>query len=85
MKEYEINGLKDKLGYLEEQLHIKNEEVANNGRLLQEKLQKIETELTNKSAQSLPPIPSPSSQFRIEEDYEARIKEYQKAIQTKNG
>jgi Fe-S-cluster containining protein len=35
MKEYEINGLKDKLGYLEEQLHLKNEEVSNNGRLLQ--------------------------------------------------
>jgi predicted nucleic acid-binding Zn-ribbon protein len=68
MKEYEINGLKDKNGYLEEQLHIKSEEVANNGRLLQEKLQRIETELASKSSQNIP-LPAPVQYARIEEDY----------------
>lgn len=42
MKDYEINGLNDKLGYMEEQLHIKQEEVAGHSKLLQERLAKIE-------------------------------------------
>ena len=41
MKEYQTNGLKDKLEYMEEQLHMKDQELSNNTKMLSDKLSKI--------------------------------------------
>ena len=68
MKEYEKNGLSDKIQYLEEELHKKNEEIFNHNRILQEKLNKIETDIASKKEQpasSTPPQPSFMSSFNF--------------------
>lgn len=88
MKEYEINGLKDKVGFLEEELHMKNQEINSNSKMMQEKLLKIETEIINRNAQNIAvsaPQPQYAPQFRLDEDFEKRIGEYQKTIQSKNS
>lgn len=87
MKEYEINGLKDKVGFLEEELHMKNQELNSNTKIMQEKLMKIETEIINRNTQNvMTSVPQPQyQQFRLDEDFEKRIAEYQKIIQSKNN
>lgn len=82
MKEYEINGLKDKVAYLEEQLHLKNEETNNHTRFLQEKLSKIELDIAARQPQTYAP---PTNNFRLDEDFEIRLREYQKTIASKNN
>lgn len=87
MKEYEINGLKDKVGFLEEELQMKNQEINSTSKMMQEKLQKIETEIINRNTQNVVvSAPQPQyAQFRLDEDFEKRIVEYQKTIQSKNN
>lgn len=89
MKEYEINTLKDKIQYLEEELHKKNDEIFNHNQKLQDKLSKIESDIAVKQNQ---PVSSPVAQqpsslmaFSFEQDYENRIREYQRSIQSKNN
>ena len=70
MKEYEINGLRDKNTYLEEEVHHKNEEIFNNNKFLQEKLNKIEVDLASRRDQpSTPPPMAAVSSFSFEQDY----------------
>lgn len=90
MKDYEINGLKDRIQYFEEELNLKKEELKNFNGLLEEKLNKIQFEITNKVSQ--PALAAPAAQqssalssFSLEQDYEARIREYQRSIQGKNN
>jgi len=55
--------------------------------LLQERLAKIEEDLSKKT-QALPPVqsqPTYLNSFSLEQDYENRIKEYQRSIQSKNN
>ena len=87
MKEYEINGLKDKVGFLEEELHMKNQELNSNSKMMQEKLLKIETEIINRNTQNVvASAPQPQyQQFRLDEDFEKRIAEYQKIVHSKNS
>lgn len=63
LKEYEINGLNDKIAYLKEQLQLKNEQIASNSRMIHEKLFKIQSDLIQKNIQessSVSPPPSPA-------------------------
>ena len=86
MKDYEINGLNDKLAYLEEQLQLKQQEVTTHSKLLQDRLTRIEEDLSRKS-QPVPSQPAhsqPLPSFSLEQDYDSRIKEYQRSIQGKN-
>lgn len=79
---------------MKEELHQKKEELNNNSKVLAEKLDKIENDLANRAsqpAQSAPLRPAVAqppavlNSFSFEQDYEHRIKDYQKSVQGKNN
>ena len=74
LKEYEINGIKDQVGYLEGQIHAKEQEMKEETQKLQLTITRLQTE-----SASRPPATNP-----LQEDFEERIKEYVKAVQSKN-
>lgn len=58
---------------MEEQLHMKDQELSNNTKMLSDKLSKIENDIATKAAQPLQsaPLPQPAygNNFSLDEDY----------------